>query len=56
MTDCPDMKEGDLFLCDACGLELRVEKSCNYSAGQEGTCGVPLQCCGMDMVKNRYRP
>jgi hypothetical protein len=51
MADCADMKEGDLFVCVACGLELRVEKACSCSSGEEGACSVPLQCCGMDMVK-----
>ncbi|MCG2776851.1 MAG: hypothetical protein L6406_14345 [Desulfobacterales bacterium] len=50
MVDCADMKEGDLFVCDACGLELRVEKACTCSAGEEGACSVPLQCCGKGMV------
>ena len=26
MANCCDMKEGDLFVCDVCGLELRVAK------------------------------
>ncbi len=51
MANCADMKEGDLFVCDACGLELRVEKACTCSSGEEGACSVPLQCCGKDMVK-----
>ncbi len=49
MADCADMKEGDLYVCEACNLEIRVEKAC--SSGEEGACSVPLQCCGKDMVK-----
>ena len=45
------LKEGDLFAYDAYGLELQVENACTCSAGEEGACGVPLQCCGKDMVK-----
>jgi hypothetical protein len=51
MVDCADMKEGDLFVCDVWGLELRVEKVCTCSAGEEGACSVPLQCSGKGMVK-----
>lgn len=51
MTNCADMKEGDVLVCDDCGLELRVEKACTCSAGDEEACSVPLQCCGKEMVK-----
>ena len=51
MTNCADMKEGDVLVCDACGLKLRVEKACTCSASDEGACSVPLQCCGKEMVK-----
>jgi hypothetical protein len=51
MADCADMKQGDVFLCESCGLELQVTKTCSCSAGEEGACSVPLQCCGKEMVK-----
>jgi hypothetical protein len=51
MADCADMQEGDLFVCDACGLELQVTKACSCIAGEEVSCTVPLQCCGKDMEK-----
>jgi hypothetical protein len=51
MADCSQMKEGDLFICEACGLELEVTKACACIAGEEVSCTVPLQCCGKDMVK-----
>ena len=34
MADCADMKQGDLFVCDACGLELRVAKARTCNAGE----------------------
>jgi hypothetical protein len=51
MADCAEMKEGDLFVCKTCGLELQVTKACSCKAGEEGACSVPLQCCGNDMAK-----
>jgi hypothetical protein len=51
MANCAEMAEGDLFLCDICGLELQVVKTCDCSAGGEVFCSVPLQCCGKDMIK-----
>jgi hypothetical protein len=50
MANCADMKEGDVYVCNSCGLELTVSKACSCGSG-ETTCSVPLQCCGKDMVK-----
>ena len=51
MANCAEMKEGDIYKCETCGLELQVTKTCACSAGEEISCSVPLQCCGKDMVK-----
>lgn len=51
MANCCEMKVGDLFVCDKCGLELRVAKPCACKPGAEDSCTVPLKCCGQDMVK-----
>jgi hypothetical protein len=45
------MKEGDTFVCEVCGLELKVSKKCSCIAGEEISCTAPLQCCGKDMTK-----
>ncbi|MFT5727472.1 MAG: hypothetical protein ACI8PB_001607 [Desulforhopalus sp.] len=52
MANCSEMKEGEIFVCEKCGLELRVHKTCRCG-GADGTdkCSVPLQCCGQEMVK-----
>ena len=52
MANCNEMKEGEIFVCEKCGLELRVHKTCTCG-GADGTykCSVPLQCCGQEMVK-----
>jgi hypothetical protein len=51
MANCCDMKEGDLFVCDICGLELKVAKACTCDHDSEFACDAPLMCCGKDMVK-----
>ena len=51
MANCGDMKEGDLIVCESCGLELKVAKTCSCGSGGEKDCEVPLQCCGKSMVK-----
>jgi hypothetical protein len=49
MAMCHDMQIGDIYYCEQCGLELRVQKPCTCKPG-EG-CSVPLSCCGKEMVK-----
>ncbi len=51
MANCCDMKEGDLFVCERCGLELRVAKPCACTPDGKDSCTVPLQCCGQEMTK-----
>ena len=53
MASCIEMEEGDIFVCETCGLELQVTKACACTAGEEVSCTVPLQCCGKDMVKKQ---
>jgi hypothetical protein len=50
MVSCTEMKQGDVFVCKNCGLELKVEKPCSCTTGQT-ECTVPLQCCGGEMSK-----
>ena len=51
MANCCNMKEGDVFVCEVCGLELKVQKPCSCTAGSEDACKVPLSCCGQEMKK-----
>ena len=51
MANCCDMKEGDLFVCEVCGLELKVAKTCTCKPGEAEACNVPLSCCGKPMEK-----
>jgi hypothetical protein len=51
MANCSEMKKGDVFVCDSCGLELKVTKGCTCDIDDEDACSAPLQCCGEDMVE-----
>ena len=51
MANCCNMKKDDLFVCDACGLKLKVENSCTCKPDSEGACNVPLSCCGKEMTQ-----
>jgi hypothetical protein len=51
MANCYDMKEGDLFFCEKCELELKVVKTCRCTQGFADACSVPLMCCGKEMTK-----
>lgn len=55
MANCAEMKKGEIFICEVCGLELQVVHSCKCFAGEEISCTVPLQCCGQAMVKKQDR-
>ncbi len=46
MASCGEMKTGEIYVCEGCGLELQVVSSCADS--EEGVCGCsePLSCCG----------
>jgi len=48
---CSEMKKGDILVCEVCGLELKVKKTCSCGVGEEGACHEPIQCCGKNMVK-----
>jgi hypothetical protein len=51
MANCSEMKEGEVFICEKCGLELRVVTPCSCDINGTGKCTVPLQCCGQEMIK-----
>jgi hypothetical protein len=58
MLSCSDMKKGEIYMCQDCGLELQVVKECEDTgtSGEEkachpggGTC--TFACCGKELVK-----
>jgi hypothetical protein len=52
MVHCHDMKAGQVYVCEECGLELKVEKSCtvkgNHPKGVSCTRCIHV-CCNKDM-------
>jgi len=49
VANCVDMKKGDVFICDACGLEIEVVKECSCGQEEEDACSRPMECCGQTM-------
>jgi hypothetical protein len=49
MAHCHEMKSGETYVCQSCGLELQVMKSC----GDTGSCscGEPVMCCGKPLAR-----
>jgi hypothetical protein len=52
MVHCHDMKLGQVYVCEECGLELKVEKICTANSGHPK--GVSCTrcvhvCCNKDM-------
>jgi hypothetical protein len=47
MVHCHDMKEGQVWACESCGLELTVTKECTECGPDEDSCGpCTFECCG----------
>jgi hypothetical protein len=49
VANCYNMKEDDVLVCDACGLEVKVTKGCSCSHDEEDACSAPMECCGQPM-------
>ena len=54
MVDCHDMKEGQIYACPKCGLEIQIVKECQTHCA-EGACedeacdDCVFACCGENM-------
>jgi hypothetical protein len=51
MIDCSEMKKGQIYGCEDCGLELQVIQECK-DCGPEGSCAVSectFKCCGQEL-------
>ncbi len=51
MIDCSEMKKGQIYTCEDCGLELQVLQECK-DCGPEGSCAVSectFRCCGQEL-------
>jgi hypothetical protein len=50
MAGCSEMKAGEIYVCEDCGLEIQVVKSCADSEEGACSCSQPLTCCGGELV------
>ncbi len=46
MASCSEMKTGEVYVCEDCGLEIQVLKSCADNEEGSCSCGEPVSCCG----------
>ncbi|MCE5199583.1 MAG: hypothetical protein ABFD54_06640 [Armatimonadota bacterium] len=54
MSKCSDMKLGEVYICEDCGLELEVVKECGNEMTEGTTCEsqpCTLACCNKELVK-----
>lgn len=55
MASCNEMKVGDIYFCEICGLELEVKKGCNCpdveACSTENDDCCDFECCGQPMKK-----
>jgi hypothetical protein len=54
MVNCRDMKLGDVYTCEDCGLELKVVKECEDTGtgAEECACTTAcgFECCGSPLT------
>ena len=58
MLSCHDMKKGDVYVCEECGLELQVTAECKEADTPADECdcytdasACTFSCCGKDLLK-----
>ena len=58
MPNCHEMREGEVYACPDCGMELKVVKACKSVGNTDDHCGcgstgepATLTCCGKELVK-----
>ncbi|MFX1497264.1 MAG: hypothetical protein ACFFBH_07040 [Promethearchaeota archaeon] len=51
MVNCSTLEEGDTLVCENCGLEMKVTKTCSCGE-EEGACtDMGFTCCGIPLSK-----
>lgn len=49
MVRCDEMREGEVYFCEHCGLEIQVIEECSHEEGDDAdeTCRIEgFVCCG----------
>jgi len=53
MPSCHEMKLGDVYVCEDCGLELKVVNECDECGTDAAECGCEepcvFECCGEEL-------
>ena len=50
MPQCKDMKEGQIYYCENCGLEIEIKKECNCTQPKDGNLkNCTFICCGLPL-------
>jgi hypothetical protein len=50
MATCSEMKVGEIYVCQDCGLELQVVRSCSEGEDAACACAESISCCGGPLV------
>lgn len=54
MANCHEMKLGQVYVCEDCGLELQVVKECDECDKPQEECGCTehctFECCGKPLA------
>jgi hypothetical protein len=57
MPACHDMKKGEIYVCEDCGLELQVVKECEECSADDASCACTeecnFSCCGKEMAQKK---
>jgi len=58
MANCHEMKKGDVYVCEECGLQLQVIKECHEVGTAVEDCGCheddspcEFRCCGKELTR-----
>jgi len=54
MSKCHEMKLGEVYICEECGLELEVVKECCENGVEQETCKCEpcaITCCDKELIK-----
>ena len=52
MTNCHELKKGDIYYCEGCGLELQVMKECKEAGTSTDACSCSpcnFACCNEEL-------
>ena len=54
MAGCHEMKMDEVYVCEDCGMELKVVKECCEDETEQQTCQCEpcvISCCGKELAK-----